>query len=135
MKIAIVVCRTLLGLGFIVFGLNILFPFMTPPPPPAGSLPAQFMGVMGPTHWMMLVGLAQLIGGALVIAGRTAPLGLAILAPVLVNILAFHVFLMDGAGILPGLVFSALEIFLIYAYRNHFGPLFTTKAHPVLTVE
>jgi putative oxidoreductase len=128
MKIAVVICRTLLGLGFIIFGLNILYPFMTPPPPAEGSLTAQFLVVMGPTHWMAVVGLVQLVGGILVIIGRTAPLGLTMLAPVLVNILCFHAFLQGGEGIIPGLVFSALEIFLIYSYRSYFLPLLTTKA-------
>ncbi len=130
MKIAIVVSRALLGIGFIIFGLNILHPFLPMPAPPAGSLPAQFMGVMYPTHWMELVGVFQLVGGLLVLAGRTAPLGLVLLGPVLVNILAFHILIMGGQGIQPGLVFSLLEIFLVYAYRNHFRAIFTTNALP-----
>ena len=130
MKIAVIIARVLVGLAFIVFGLNILHPFMVPPPMPEGSLPAQFMNVMGPTHWMQLVGLFQLLGGVFVIIGRTAPLGLAMLAPVLVNILAFHTFLTAGEGIAGGVVFSVLEIFLIYAYRNNFRGIFTTHAQP-----
>lgn len=130
MKIATTVSRFLLGLGFVVFGANILHPFLPQPPMPEGSLPMQFMAVMGPTHWMALVGLVQLLGGALVLAGRTAPLGLTLLAPVLVNILAFHAFLMGGAGIAPGLVFTALELFLLYSYRGYFAPLLTVSAAP-----
>src|SRR6266850_269350 len=130
MKIAITICRFILGLGFIIFGLNILHPFLPQPPLPAGSLPAQFVAVMGPTHWMTLVGLFQLFGGLFVLLGRTAPIGLTLLGPVLVNILAFHVFLMGGTGIAPGLVFSALELFLIYACRSYFAPIFTINAVP-----
>jgi uncharacterized membrane protein YphA (DoxX/SURF4 family) len=130
MKVAVIVCRSLLGLGFIVFGLNILFPFLPQPPPPEGSLLGQFMTVMFPTHWMSLVGAFQLVGGILVVVGGTAPLGLAFLAPVLVNILACHILLMGGAGIAPGLVFSLLEVFLLYAYRSSFSGILTTKARP-----
>jgi|ERR1043165_8988103 hypothetical protein len=130
MKIAIVICRFILGLGFVVFGLNILHPFLPQPPMPEGSLPAQFMGVMGPTHWMALVGLFQVFGGVFVLIGRTAPIGLTLLGPVLVNILAFHVLLMGGAGIAPGLVCCVLEIFLIYSYRSYFAPIFTINAVP-----
>ncbi len=128
MKIAVIICRVLLGAGFIVFGLNILHPFLPMPPLPENSRPAQFGALMGPTHWMALVGVFQLLGGLLVIIGRTAPMGLVLLAPVLVNVLAFHVFLQDGSGIAPGLVFSAFEIFLIYAYRKYFLPIFTVNA-------
>jgi uncharacterized membrane protein YphA (DoxX/SURF4 family) len=89
MKIAILIGRVLLGVGFIIFGLNILHPFMTSPPPPEGSLAAQFVTVMVPSHWIGLVGVLQLLGGLLVAIGRTAPLGLVLLGPILVNILAF----------------------------------------------
>jgi uncharacterized membrane protein YphA (DoxX/SURF4 family) len=130
MKTAIVISRFILGLGFVVFGLNILHPFLPQPPIPDGSLTARFMGVMGPTHWMALVGLFQVFGGVFVLLGRTAPIGLALLGPVLVNILAFHILVMGGAGIAPGLVFSALELFLIYAYRSYFAPIFTINAGP-----
>ena len=130
MKIATTVSRFIMGLGFVVFGANILHPFLPQPPMPEGSLPAQFMTVMGPTHWMTLVGLFQLFGGAFMLLGGTAPIGLTLLGPVLVNILAFHVLLMGGAGIAPGVVFSVLELFLIYSYRSYFAPIFTISAVP-----
>jgi uncharacterized membrane protein YphA (DoxX/SURF4 family) len=127
---SILIGRVLLGTGFIIFGLNILHPFLNPPPPPAGSVTAQFVAVMVPSHWMALVGAVQLLGGLLVLAGRTAPLGLVLLGPILVNILAFHAFIQGGQGIAPGLVFSVLEIFLIYAYRSYFRAIFTANALP-----
>jgi uncharacterized membrane protein YphA (DoxX/SURF4 family) len=130
MKAAVIICRTLFGLGFVIFGLNILHPFLPQPPPQEGSITAQFMAVMIPSHWMSLIGLFQFLGGLLVLIGRTAPIGLVLLGPVLVNVLAFHVFLEGGAGIAPGLVFTALEIFLVYAYRNYFRAIFTFKATP-----
>jgi putative oxidoreductase len=130
MKIAVTVCRTILGLGFVVFGLNILHPFLPQPPLPEGSLTMQFMTVMGPTHWMSVVGFFQVLGGALVLFGGTAPLGLAILAPLLVNILSFHLLLQNGSGIVPGLVFSALEVFLIHSYWSHFRSVCTFRARP-----
>jgi len=130
MKIAILISRVLLGMGFIIFGLNILHPFITTPPPPAGSLTAQFVAVMVPSHWMLLVGVFQLLGGLLVVIGRTTPLGLVLLGPILVNILAFHIFIQGGQGIAPGLVFSVLEIFLIYAYRSYFRAIVMANALP-----
>ena len=130
MKIVAIICRILLGLMFIVFGANILHPFMPAPPPPPGSPTAQFMAVMAPTGWMHVVGFFQLLGGLLVLIGGTAPLGLVILGPILVNILTFHSLLMGGQGIVPGLVATLLEIILIYAYRANFAGIFTYKATP-----
>src|SRR5258706_14297392 len=130
MKTAIVISRFILGLGFVVFGLNILHPFLPQPPIPDGSLPARFMGVMGPSHWMALVGLFQVFGGVFVLFGRTAPIGLTLLGPVLVNILAFHILLMGGAVMVPRLVFFLLEPFLLYSYPRYFAPIFTINAVP-----
>jgi hypothetical protein len=130
MKIATVVARVLLGLAFVVFGANLLRPFLTMPPFPPASLGAQFMGVMGPSGYMKFVGSFQFLGGALVLFGGTAPIGLTLLGPVLLNILAFHVLLMGGEGIGMGLLFTALEVFLIYSYRGSFSGIFTTSAVP-----
>ena len=129
MKILVIICRVLLGLAFTVFGANILHPFLPMPPMPAGTPSTIFATIMHDSHWMAMVGAFQLVGGLLVLFGRTAPMGLVLLAPVLVNVLAFHAFLEKGEGIVMGLVFSALEIFLIYAYRSYFAPIFTVNAH------
>lgn len=130
MKILALICRILLGLVFVVFGANILHPFMPMQAPPAGSPPAQFMGVMAPSGWMHHVGFFQLLGGILVLIGGTLPLGLCILGPIIVNILIFHITLAGGVGIGPGLVAALLEIILIYAYRANFAGIFTYKAKP-----
>jgi putative oxidoreductase len=132
MKILALICRILLGLMFIVFGANILHPFLPAPPPPPGSPTAQFMSVMAPTGWMHVVGFFQLLGGLLVLIGGTAPLGLVILGPILVNILTFHSLLMGGHGVVPGLVATLLEVILIYAYRANFAGIFTYKATPTV---
>jgi len=60
-------------------------------------------------------------------------MGLVLLAPVLVNIFLFHICLMDGNGIIPGLVFSVFEAFLLFSYRSYFLALLTTKARPTVT--
>ena len=130
-RVDAVISRTLMGLGFVVFGANsIIHSFLPQPAFPAGSPTAQFMAVMVPTHWMTLVGWVQLLGGLLLLIGGTAPLGLVLLGPVLVNILAFHLCVQGGNGIVPGAVFSVIEIFLVYAYRRYFSSLFTVSASP-----
>ena len=133
MKIVALICRILLGLMFVVFGANGIHPFIPMGPmPPAGSPPAQFMGVMMPSGWMHHVAFFQVLGGLLVLIGGTAPLGLVILGPILVNILLFHILLTGGHGIAPGLIATLLEIILIYAYRNNFAGIFSYKAKPTV---
>lgn len=125
MKVAALICRILLGLVFVVFGFNKLYEFIPAQMPPgdAGTLSI----LMVNHHWMALVGIFETTGGLLLLIGRFVPLGLAFLAPVCVNILAFSI-LFAPAGIVPGVVVSILEIFLIFAYRSYFAGLFTAKA-------
>ncbi len=125
MKIAVLICRLLLGLAFLVFGLNKLHPFIPAQMPPGDA--GVWSVLMVNHHWMALVGIFEAAGGLLLLIGRFVPLGLVFLAPVCVNILAFSVFFAP-AGIVSGIVVSTLELFLIFAYRNYFAGLFTAKA-------
>ena len=123
MKKAILVVRILLGLMFLIFGANILFPFLPMPPQPPSDAVTLFTILMA-HKWMAFVGLCQVIGGLLLLVGRYVPLGLTILAPVIVNILLFHITMTAGHGIIPGLVTALFELFLIWAYRLSFRGLF-----------
>jgi len=130
MKWLYLICRILLGLMFVVFGANILHSFMPPPPmPPAESLAGHFFAAFGGSGWIKVVGLFQLVGGLLLLFGGTAPLGLCFLAPVLVNILCFHL-LTATPSVVPGLVATVLWLIVLYAYRANFAGIFTTKATP-----
>ena len=121
MKIAVLIARILLGLVFVVFGLNFYFPFMPAqlPPGDAGTL----MGLMFHHGWFTFIGLLYVIGGLLVLIGRFVPIGLVLLGPIIVIILLFHItFAPSTIG--PGLVVAALEIFLIYAYHDRFRGIY-----------
>ena len=72
---------------------------------------------------MALVFFAQIVGGILLLAGRFVPLGLAILAPVLVNILNYHI-TMDPGGIGLGLIATSLWLIVLVRYRLTFAPIF-----------
>jgi len=119
MKIASIIIRSLLGLMFIVFGLNIFFNFMPQPPPPKG--PARnFITALAVSHYFYVVGALEVAGGALLLAGRLVPLGLTLLGPVIVNILCFHVFL-EPSGLPLAIVVSALALFLLWGCRGYFS--------------
>lgn len=116
----------LLGLLFVVFGLNFFLQFIPMPPgPPEGSPPALFMAAMFPTGYLTFVKVLEILGGVLVAIPRTRALGLLVLGPIVVNILAFHVFLTKGAGLFepPVLLITILPIVLLIAERNRFAAL------------
>ena len=100
MKIAIHIARVLLAVMFLVFGLNGFFHFLPQGPMPSG-LAGQFFGVLMASHYYVAIFLVQVVSGALFLANRYVPLALVLIAPVIVNILLYHV-LMNPGGILPG---------------------------------
>jgi uncharacterized membrane protein YphA (DoxX/SURF4 family) len=126
MKWVVLVARVLLGLPFFVLGLDHFLHFMSMPTPELPENAKQFGGVLVTSGYMNVVKVLEVVGGALVLSGRMTPLGLVLLTPVAVNILLFELFLAKQPG--PGAVFVALCIFLVWAYRSHFAPVFTTNA-------
>jgi len=122
MKTGIVIARVLLGLIFVVFGLNGFLQFL---PQPAVPQPAMaFFGALAASGYMIpLLFASQIVGGALLLLGMV-PLGLVILVPVIVNIVAFHVFLAPG-GLPVAVVVAGLAGFLAWTHREAYRPLFT----------
>jgi len=121
MRVVGLICRFLLGLIFLVFGLNIFLGFI-PMTPPAGA-PGEFLGALVKTTYMMtIVGTTEVLGGVLLLVGLV-PLGVIILAPLIVNIIAFHVVL-EPTGLPMALIVAAMEAILAFLNRSAFAPLF-----------
>ena len=125
MKYAPTIAGVLLGLLFIMSSVVVLFHLVQMPPPPEGTPAAMFFGAFGPTGYMTFVKVLELLGGVLVAIPRTRNFGLLILGPILVNILAFHVFIMKGAGLFDPtlIVIVALAAFLLWCGRKSFAGL------------
>ncbi|HZV36313.1 MAG TPA: DoxX family membrane protein [Verrucomicrobiae bacterium] len=122
MKIATIIIRTLLGLAFVVFGLNMFLNFIPKPPMPSGHA-GEFMTALFASHYIYVIGAFQLVGGFLLLIGRWVPLGLALLWPVIVNILCFHIFL-NKEGLPIAIVVAVLGLFLVWSYRASFAGVF-----------
>ena len=124
MKNATLIARILLGLLFLVFGLNGFLHFI-PMPPPSG-LAGQYMGVLFISHYLPFVFSVQVIGGALLLANRFVPLALILLGPILVNILLFHS-LMAPEGLPMALFVTVLWGILFYRVRRAFDGVFVQR--------
>ena len=128
MKIAALIARILLGLVFVVFGLNGFLHFIPQPPMPPSDV-TTFFTILVKSHYMVPVFALQVIGGALLLIGRFVPLGLTLLAPVLFNILLTHILLAPSGLPLAG-VATLLWLVVFAAYRQHFAGIFTANATP-----
>jgi uncharacterized membrane protein YphA (DoxX/SURF4 family) len=119
MKVITIIARVLLGLVFVAFGSNFFLHFLGNPPPPPG-LAGEYFHAVSASGYIYVIGAFQFIGGLLLLIGRFVPLGLTILAAVIVNIWAFHIFLAP-AGFGPAIVVTILELFLLWRYRDAFA--------------
>lgn len=121
MKIVTLISRLLLGLVFVVFGLNGFLQFI-PAPPPTGKA-GDFFAVMFTSHYLVPVFVLQLAGGLLLLLNRFVPVALCLLGPVLVNILIYHV-LLNQQGLPIAAIVAVLWGVVFYAVRGAFAGIF-----------
>jgi uncharacterized membrane protein YphA (DoxX/SURF4 family) len=125
---AIHAARILLGLIFFVFGLNGFLHFI--PQPPMSGPPAELAGAMIASGYLFaFVKGTEVVAAVLLLSGRFVPLALTVLAPVILNILAFHAFLAPSGLPLP-IVILALELFLARSYWSSFASVVRARALP-----
>jgi hypothetical protein len=121
--------RVFLGLVFTVFGLNFFLHFLPMPPAPPRAM--AFAGaLMASGYLFLLLKTTEVLAGLLLLSNRFVPLALAVLAPIVINIVAFHAFLAPAGLGLP-VVMLVLELFLAWSYRAAFAPMLKVRTAPV----
>lgn len=119
--------QRVLGFIFLAFGLNGFIHFI-PQNTPSRALEF-FIGMAAAGFLLPLLYTTQAIAGALLLVGLFVPLALAILAPIIVNILLFHLVLAP-VGIPLALILVAFEGSLAWAYRDAFAPMLQPHVTP-----
>ena len=125
MKIAVVIARILMGVIFVFFGLNGFLQFLKAPLPT--GLAGQFLMALFQSHYVWFICAVQIVAGVLLLVNRYVPLALALLGPVIANIILYHLLLNPAAAQLA-VVVTILWFFLFYRYRQNFSGLFVQKA-------
>lgn len=119
--------RVVMGLIFFVFGLNGFLNFI---PPPSGPMPEGAMAfglaLMKTGYLFQLLKGTEVLVGALLLANRFVPLALALIAPVVVNIFAFHAFL-EPSGLVLAAIIVVAEVYLAWTYRAAFRPMLRAR--------
>lgn len=115
--------RLILGLIFVVFGLNGFLNFLPmPAPSPEGG---QFLGALAVTgYFFPVLKFTEILAGALLLANIFTPLALILLSPIIVQIFLYHAIL-DPAGLLLPIIIVILQSYLGYTYFAYFKPLFS----------
>jgi putative oxidoreductase len=124
MKIVSLIAQVLLGLIFLVFGLNGFLHFI-PMPPPTG-IAGQFMTALYVSRYLVVIFLLQLIPAVLLLLNRYVPLALTLLAPVIVNIFFFHAF-MAPSGLPMAIIVILLWVVTALGVRRAFSGLFVGR--------
>lgn len=124
MKTTTMIARILLGLTFLIFGLNGFFQFIKFAPPSGVAL--QFMSALVISHESIVIMGLQVLAGALLLLNRFVPLALFVLAPIVLNILFFH-FFMDPGGIPRAFVVLVLWVLAALGFPDMFLVLFRAK--------
>jgi putative oxidoreductase len=124
MKIVITIARLLLGLIFLVFGLNGFLNFI-PMPPPSG-LAGQYLGALFVSHYLHFIFPIEIVGGVLLLVNRFVALALILLGPIVVNIILFHS-LMAPAGLPLALLTTVLWIVVFSGARRAFAGVFAAR--------
>ena len=124
------IARILMGLVFFVFGLDGFLHFIPHPTTPMPEGVSALMAALIKSGYLFqLIKGTEVVVGVLFLANRFVPLALALIAPVVVNILAFSMFLMP-AGIAVPLVVTALELYLAWSYRSAFRAMLGARVTP-----
>jgi putative oxidoreductase len=121
MKTASQIARYLLGLIFLVFGLNGFFHFLHMPGPT--GVAAQFVGAIFVSHFYLVIFLLQIVPAVFLLANRYVPLALTILGPIIFNIVCIHLF-MVLAGLPFAIVVTFLWLLVAYSVRSAFAGIF-----------
>jgi hypothetical protein len=122
------IVRYLLGGSFTLFGLNGFLHFLPQPPAPPAAM-SFGMALMATGYMFPLIKGTEVIAGLLLLGNRYVTLALALLAPVLVNIVAFHAFLAP-AGLAIPIVLIAAELYLAWSYREAYAPMLRARVEP-----
>ena len=125
---AVTTARVLLGLLFLVFGLN-GFLHVFAQPQMEGKAGELIQGLVSGQYVFPLLFAIYTFAGAALLTDRFVPLALTLLAPIVVNIVAIHLFLAPS-GLPVAVIVLGLEVFLAWSHREAFRPLLQPRHHP-----
>lgn len=125
MKKTVIGVRYVLGLAFVVFGLNGFLHFMPMPPMPAEA-GAFLGGLAGSGYFFPFLKSVEILCGLGLVLGLFVPLSLVILTPIMVNIILFHAFLAPSGLGLP-IILLAMHLFLAWKTKDSYAALLKMK--------
>lgn len=130
MKTAVTITRILLGLIYVIFGLNFFFHFIPMQQPAMSKAATDFsMGLFGAGYFFPFLKVLEIISGIFLLINRYTAFFVLFIFPITLNIFLYHGFLLPS-GLVMAAPMLIINLFLGYAYGKYYAPLFT--ASPVV---
>ena len=127
MKTATAISRIVLGLIYLIFGLDYFLHFIPYQPAHTGAAAALKDGLMATGYLYPMMKAIQIAGGISLMVNRYAPFSAVVLFPISLNVFLFHTIL-DPSGWFMGVLLLFPNLFLGYAYRFYYSGMFVKKA-------
>jgi putative oxidoreductase len=120
MKIFALFAQLILGLMFLVFGLDHFIGFLPPDLKPVFNTEEakQFYKLMVDSGYMNVVMGLEIAGGIALLTVQWTNLGVLIVGPIMVNIVLFHALLVKGNYEIPGLAVVLMIIVLARHWKE-----------------
>ncbi|HEY2581766.1 MAG TPA: hypothetical protein VGI43_08170 [Mucilaginibacter sp.] len=126
MKTTVLICRLLLGLLYLVFGLDYYLHFIPYQPLHTGAPGALIRGLKGTGYIYPMMKILQIAGGLSFLLNRYAPFFAIVVFPMSLNVLLFHTILVPS-GWYMGVLLMVPNLLLGYGYRTYYNRMFTAK--------
>jgi putative oxidoreductase len=127
MKTVSTILRVVLGLIYVIFGLNFYLHFIPLEMPTEGPI-AAFMGGLSAAPYMWhAIKMTEIVGGLLLISGSYVPLALTILFPITLNIFLFHTTMTPLSEAPMAIVMMLVHIVLFFQFKSSFAGILDGK--------
>ena len=130
MKIVVKVVRILLGLNFLVFGLNGFFQFIPMEGPSSPNAQAYMSGLIASGYFFPVLKITEVLASICLLFNQFVPLALILLAPITVHILLYHLFLVPEAILFALFLVGANAFLGFYAYRSSYSTVLSRNVNP-----
>nr|WP_294944067.1 DoxX family membrane protein [uncultured Mucilaginibacter sp.] len=128
MKIAVLISRLLLGVLYLVFGLDYFLHFIPYQPPLHPGAAGVFKaGLMAAGYFYPMQKVVQVLGGLSLLSNRYAPFSAVVLFPISLNVFLFHTLLAPEAWEM-GVLLLLPNLLLGWGYRKYYSSMFVQKA-------
>ncbi len=127
MKTISTILRVVLGLIFVIFGLNFYLQFIPLQIPQDGPIGAFMGGLSAAPYLWHVVKVTEIVGGLLLISGTYVPFALTILFPITLNIFLFHTVMTPIGDAIMAIVMMVIHIFLFYTFRASYAGVLDSK--------